>query len=251
MLYVVATPIGNLDDLSRRALQALSSAHVLACEDTRRTRQLLARHQIPIPHVMISYREGNEEIVGEQIMRHLQDGRTVALCSDSGYPGISDPGYRLVKLAVERGAPFTVVPGACAVEVALVISGLPTSSFTFKGYPPRKPGPLQRFLEQDRDSPHTLVLYESPMRAAATLAAALSTLGDRRAAVCVELTKKFERVSRGYLSDLAREFANTRVRGEVTVVIAGNNPKFMRPSPAEQSDATRKPDGSNVETSRD
>jgi len=235
MLYIVATPIGNLDDVSRRTIQALSSSEIIACEDTRRTRLLLERHQIAGPKTMISYRQGNEEIVGERIIRLLQEGRSVALCSDSGYPGISDPGYRLVRLAVERGFPLTVIPGACAVEVALVLSGLPTSSFTFKGYPPRKAGHLRRFFEQERDSPHTLVIYESPMRLGATLGAAFSALGDRHAAVCLELTKKFERVSRGYISDLAREFSNVKVRGEVTIVIAGNNPKFARGAGPEQA----------------
>jgi 16S rRNA (cytidine1402-2'-O)-methyltransferase len=228
MLYVVATPIGNLDDMSRRGVDALRAADVVACEDTRRTRVLLQHFNIPRPTEVISYREGNEERAGQRILRALEEDQTVALCSDGGMPGISDPGYRLVKLAVEHDLELQVVPGASDVPVALVVSGLSTSSYTFKGFPPRKAGALKRFFESERDLPHTLVLFESPFRVGKCLAAAYEVLGDRKAAVCMELTKKFERVSRGYLADLAEEFAEGKVKGEVTIVIAGNNPKFAR-----------------------
>jgi len=228
MLYVVATPIGNLDDMSRRGVDALKDADVVACEDTRRTRILLQHFEVPRPSELVSYREGNEERAGQRILRALEEGQTVALCSDGGMPGISDPGYRLVKLAVEHDLELQVIPGASAVRVALVVSGLSTSSYTFKGFPPRKGGALKRFFESERDLPHTLVLFESPFRVGKCLAAARDALGDRKAAVCIELTKKFERVSRGYLADLASEFAEGKVKGEVTIVIAGNNPKFAR-----------------------
>jgi 16S rRNA (cytidine1402-2'-O)-methyltransferase len=143
-----------------------------------------------------------------------------------------------VRLAAERGIEYRVIPGASAVPVALLSSGLPTSSFTFKGYPPRKPGALRRFLEEEKDMPHTLVLFESPYRVAATLAAARETLGDREAAVCLELTKRFERTLRGYLGDLLERLQRTPPRGEVTLVIAGNSPKFRRAAPpAEPSPA--------------
>lgn len=228
MLYVVATPIGNLSDMTRRGVDALKAADVIACEDTRRTRILLQHFDIPRPAEVLSYREGNEQRTGERLLRALQDGYTVALCSDGGMPGISDPGYRLVALAVEHDLELEVIPGASAVPVALVASGLSTSSYTFKGFPPRKPGALRRFFETDRDLPHTMVVFESPFRVGKSLAAALEVLGDRRAAVCIELTKKFERIARGYLSDLAAQFADARIKGEVTLVIAGNNPKFAR-----------------------
>jgi len=228
LLYVVATPIGNLDDLSARAQQALRDIDVLACEDTRRTRALLTRFEIPRPGTIVSYREGNEARTGERILGMLAQGRNVALCTDGGYPGISDPGYRLISAVAELGLEYVVIPGPSAVPVALLLSGLPTSSYTFKGYPPRKKGAMTRFLEAEKDMPHTMVLFESPVRVAKLLAVALEALGDRRAAVCIELTKKFERVSRGFLSELLEKFEERNTKGEVTIVIAGNNPKFRK-----------------------
>lgn len=228
MLYLVTTPIGNLEDMSPRAVQALRESDVIACEDTRRTRTLLAHFKIPRPPVFVSYREQNEQRQAERLIEHLRAGQVVAVCTDGGSPAVSDPGYRIVAAAVEAEQALTVMPGPCAVTVALVLSGLPTSSYTFKGYPPRKVGPLRRFLEQEKDLPHTLVLFESPFRTQATLQAALETLGDRRAAVCIELTKKFERVERGHLSELTATLSDAKIKGEVTLVIAGNNPKFSR-----------------------
>ena len=228
MLHVVATPIGNLGDLSPRAVEALRTSTMIACEDTRRTWQLLTHFGIPRPPEMLSYRQGNEERVAERVLAALAEGRDVALCSDGGYPGISDPGYRLVRACAKGGVAYEVVPGASAVDVALLTSGLPTSSFTFRGFPPRGPGALRRWFQEDADREHTLVCFESPFRVAATLRAALDALGDREAAVCVELTKVHERVSRGYLSDLAAEYDGQRVKGEVALVIAGCNPKFRR-----------------------
>ena len=234
MLHVVATPIGNLGDLTPRARDAFTSADVIACEDTRRTWALLSAHHITRPK-MISYRQGREEQAGQQILKELEAGREVVLCSDGGYPGISDPGYRLVRQAIEADIPFDVLPGACAVDLALVYSGLPTSSYTFKGFPPRKPGALRRFFEDEKEAPHTLVVYESPFRVGHTLKAALEVLGNRQAAVCIELTKQFERVSRGWLADLAAEYDGKTVKGEVALVIAGSNPKFARVD-ADESD---------------
>ena len=227
MLHVVATPIGNLGDLSPRALDVLRNAALIACEDTRRTWQLLAHFGVPRPE-MVSYRQGNEERTAEGIVAAVKAGREVALCSDGGYPGISDPGYRLIRACAKEGVPYEVIPGASAVNVALLASGLSTSSFTFRGFPPRGPGALRNWFAEDADKEHTLVCYESPFRIGATLEAALDALGDREAAVCIELTKMHERVSRGYLSDLVREYKDAKVKGEVALVIAGNNPKFRR-----------------------
>lgn len=231
MLHVVATPIGNLGDLSPRALDALRSAAAIACEDTRRTWQLLSHFGIPRPPDMYSYRQGNEERVSERVLADLSAGKEVVLCSDGGYPAVSDPGYRLIRACAQANVRYEVIPGASAVEVALLMSGLPTSSFTFRGFPPRGPGALRNWFAEDRDKEHTLICYESPFRIGATLAAALDALGDREAAVCIELTKMHERVSRGYLSDLAKEYGGAKVKGEVALVIAGNNPKFCRDRP--------------------
>ena len=228
MLHVVATPIGNLGDLSPRALAALKGAAAIACEDTRRTWQLLSHFGIPRPQDMYSYRQGNEERVSERVLADLAAGKEVVLCSDGGYPAVSDPGYRLIRACAQANVQYEVIPGASAVEVALLMSGLSTSSFTFRGFPPRGPGALRNWFAEDRDKEHTLICYESPFRIGATLAAALDALGDREAAVCIELTKMHERVSRGYLSDLAKEYADAKVKGEVALVIAGNNPKFRR-----------------------
>lgn len=227
MLHVTATPIGNLGDLSPRALEAFKSAALIACEDTRRTWQLLSHFEVPRP-AMISYRQGNEERVTETILAALAEGKEVVLCSDGGYPGISDPGYRLIRACALGGIPYEVIPGASAVNVALLMSGLSTSSFTFRCFPPRGPGALRNWFAEDKDKEHTLICYESPFRIGATLQAAYEVLGDREAAVCIELTKLHERVSRGYLSELAKEFAVSKVKGEVALVIAGTNPKFCR-----------------------
>ena len=229
MLHIIATPIGNLADLTPRALGALKAASLIACEDTRRTWQLLTHFEIPRPE-MISYRQGNEDRIAERVIAAVKSGAEVALCSDGGYPGISDPGYRLIRACAQENVPYDVIPGASAVDVSLLMSGLSTSSFTFRGFPPRGPGALRNWFAEDKDKEHTLICYESPFRIAATLEAALDALGDREAAVCIELTKLHERVSRGYLSDLVAEYRDAKVKGEVALVIAGNNPKFTRAS---------------------
>jgi len=232
----VATPIGNLADLSPRALDALKTADLIACEDTRRTWGLLSAFNIPRPE-MISYRQGNEDRVGEILIQAVRAGRSVALCSDGGYPGISDPGYRLIRRAALENVPFDVLPGASAVDLALLTSGLSTSSYTFKGFPPRKPGALRRFFAEEKEQPHTLIWFESPFRVAASLKAAFDALGDREAAVCIELTKAHERVHRGFLSDLIPLFDGKPVKGEVALAVAGANPKFAREAEADQESA--------------
>jgi 16S rRNA (cytidine1402-2'-O)-methyltransferase len=227
MLHVVATPIGNLGDISARALECLKSASLIACEDTRRTWQLLTHFGIPRPE-MVSYRQGNEERLTERILAAVRAGSEVVLCSDGGYPGISDPDYRLVRACAQKSVPYDVIPGASAVNVALLMSGLSTSSFTFRGFPPRGPGAIRNWFAEDKDKEHTLICFESPFRVGPTLEAAFEVLGDREAAVCIELTKMHERVTRGYLSDLVRIFEGAKEKGEVALVIAGSNEKFRR-----------------------
>lgn len=224
-LYVVATPLGNLEDASPRVRAVLAEAPVIACEDTRRTWQLLSALGIPRPE-MFSYRQGNEGQVTRRIRGLVEAGTPVALCSDGGYPGISDPGYRVIRTFATEGLPYTVLPGPCSVELALLLSGLPTSSYTFKGFPPRKPGQLRKFFEQEKELPHTLVCLESPFRVVASLKVALEVLGNREAAVCMEMTKLHERVYRGTLATLLSTLGTHPPKGEATYVIAGANPKF-------------------------
>lgn len=205
----------------------MKAADIIACEDTRRTRRLLSHFGIPTPR-LVSYRDETEMRASENLSHLLLEGKTVALCSDAGYPCISDPGYRLLAAAIENDLAMEVIPGASSVPVALLLSGLPVSSYTFKGYPPKKSGQLRRFFEEEKELPHTLILFESPYRVGKTLAAAFEVLSDRRAAVCAELTKKFERVDRNFLGELAEAYADRKIKGEVVIVIAGNNPKFCR-----------------------
>jgi len=235
-LLIIATPIGNLEDLTFRAKRLLGEVDALACEDTRHTRIILERYDIPRAKIVFSYHEHNENRAAERILGLLEAGLTVGVCSNAGYPGISDPGYVIISRAVARGFCVEVIPGASAVPTALLASGLPTSSFTFKGFPPRKPGKRRTFLEAERDMPHTLILYEAPNRVGVLLQAAFEVLGNRQAAVCIELTKLFEDVRRGYLGDLAREFSEAHIKGEVVVVIAGNNRKFVAQEEEEDED---------------
>jgi len=225
-LYVIATPIGNLEDITLRALRVLGEVDALACEDTRITRRIFERHDVKSPRTIFSYHEHNEPAAGHRILGLLESGQSVALTTDGGYPGISDPGYRIIAECRNRGFRVEVIPGTSAVTMALVASGLPTSSFTFKGFPPRKPGPRKTFLAMEKDLPHSLVIFESPYRVGKLLQDALEVLGNRLAAVCIELTKKFEEVHRGYLDQLAERFKEKAPKGEITIVIAGSNPKF-------------------------
>jgi 16S rRNA (cytidine1402-2'-O)-methyltransferase len=219
MLYLVATPIGNLSDITLRALETLRQVDYIASEDTRKTGLLLKHFEIKKPQ--ISFHEYNEEQAGPKIMALLEAGSSVALVSNAGTPGIADPGFTLVRRAIEAGVPVTAIPGATALVAALVVSGMPAHAFTFRGFPPRKSGRRRRFLEVDKASPHTLVFYESPHRLRAFLEDALEVLGDRPAALANELTKMFEAVQRGRLSELLNQLEQESPRGEYVVVIAG------------------------------
>ncbi len=226
-LYLIGTPIGNLEDVNARALRVLGEVEALACEDTRRTHQLLSRHGIPRPRFLFSLHEHNEQQASKRVLSLLGEGVDVGLCSDAGTPLISDPGFPTVRAAAAAGFEVVAIPGPSAVLAALAVSGLPGASFTFKGFAPRKQGPRRRFLQEDAEQPHTLVIFESPYRLGALLRDALGVLGDREACVCLELTKLHESAHRGFLSELAQRFAQPP-RGEATVVIAGANPKFRR-----------------------
>ena len=219
MLYLVATPIGNLGDITLRALETLRTVDVVASEDTRKTGLLLKHFEISKPQV--SFHEHNEAQAGAKIMALLADGKSVAVVSNAGTPGISDPGYTLVRSAVEAGVAVTMIPGASAVVMALVLSGLPAHSFTFRGFPPRKSGKRQRFMAVDAESPHTLIFYESPYRLEGFLTDALAVYGDRPAALANELTKLFEGVQRGLLSELLTAVQSQEPRGEYVVVVGG------------------------------
>lgn len=222
MLYIVSTPIGNMGDISLRALETLSQVDLVASEDTRKTGLLLKRHEIKKPQ--IAFHEHNEAHAGERIMAAIAAGQSVALVTNAGTPGISDPGFTLVRRAIQAEVPVTMIPGPAAFVMALVLSGLPVHSFTFRGFPPHKGGPRRRFLEVDRDSPHTLVFYESPHRLKAFLTDAIELFGDRDAALANDLTKMFERVDRGPLSALLQQVSESTLKGEYTVVISGAAP---------------------------
>jgi len=219
MLYLVSTPIGNLGDITLRAIETLKSVDVVASEDTRKTGLLLKHLGIKKPQ--IAFHEHNEQRAGEKLLALLEAGQSVALVTNAGTPGISDPGYTLVRRAIAAGIPLTMIPGPSAVIMALVLSGLPVHSFTFRGFPPHKAGARRRFLAADRALPYTLVYYESPYRLKAFLADALAVFGDRPAALANDLTKLFETVERGTLSELIALYDQNEPRGEYTVVIAG------------------------------
>ena len=219
MLYLVATPIGNLQDITLRALTVLREVDYVASEDTRKTGLLLKHFEISKPQ--ISFHEHNEEQAGRRIEALLKEGKSVALVTDAGTPGIADPGFTLVRRAIAAGLEVTMIPGPTAFVMALVLSGLPVHSFTFRGFPPRKPGARRRFLEIDRHAPHTLIFYESPYRLASFLHDALEVFGDRSAVLACELTKMFESIKRGKLSELLEVVGREKLRGEYIVVIAG------------------------------
>lgn len=219
MLYLVATPIGNLGDLTFRAVEVLKSVDLIACEDTRRSRVLLQHYGIDKP--LLSFFEHNEERSGRRIIEELKSGKSVALITDGGTPGISDPGYTLVQKAIEAGLGFTLIPGPSALDMAVVLSGLPVHSFLFRGFPPQKPGARKRFLEQDRSCPHTLVYYESVHRIDRFLACALEVFGDRRACLCRELTKLHEEIERSTLGELCQQIGRKKRLGEYVIVIEG------------------------------
>jgi len=221
-LYIVSTPIGNLEDITLRALNVLKQVDLIACEDTRTTKKLLSRYQILKP--LTSYHEHNEIEKAKELLSMLQEGHSIALVTDAGTPGVSDPGYRIVKLASENGVQIFSVPGPSAAIAALSISGLPTSGFTFLGFPPKQKKRLIEYLERIKDYPETLVFYESPRRVIKTLESMAEVFGERNASLGREITKMYEETLRGTLSEIVTTLeSRDNLKGEFTLVIEGNS----------------------------
>ncbi|MBI3644946.1 MAG: 16S rRNA (cytidine(1402)-2'-O)-methyltransferase [Acidobacteriales bacterium] len=219
-LYLVATPIGNLEDITLRALRVLKEVDLIACEDTRQTQKLLSHYGIQTRTV--SYHEHNEMTKAAELVVDLESGAKIALVTDAGMPGISDPGFRLIALAIRHHVPVVPIPGASAFLAALVASGLPTDSFRFSGFLPAKSGQRRKLIESVKDSPRTQVFYEAPHRLLETLADVCEVLGnDRHVVVAREVTKLHEEFLRGRASEVLEQLkARGEVRGEVTLLIA-------------------------------
>ncbi len=221
-LFLVATPIGNLQDISLRALETLKTVDLIACEDTRHTGKLLKHFSIKAK--LISYHEHNEEKRAEEFAELLQNRKSIAIVTDAGTPGISDPSYRVVQKAHEIGARVTVIPGAVAFVNAVIISGLPTDSVFFGGFLPSKKGERRKRLQEVADVPATLVFYETPHRIAKSSADCLEILGNRKACVVRELTKLHEEIICGNLEELTARFADQKMKGEMVLIVDRENP---------------------------
>lgn len=216
-LYIVATPIGNMEDMTFRAVSVLKKVGIVAAEDTRHTRKLLAHFGINTS--LESYHEHNEKEKSACLVERLKGGVDVALVSDAGTPGISDPGYRLIRLAVESSVPVVSVPGPSAIVAAISVSGLPISEFTFKGFLPHGAGARKKFILELRDSPGTYVMYESPRRLRATLESVLENAGDVPVVVAREMTKLHEEVMRGSAREVLERVKDRELKGEITLIV--------------------------------
>jgi len=217
-LYIVATPIGNLEDITYRAVRTLGEASIIAAEDTRHTRKLLSRYDLHAQ--LVSYHDHNKEDKAEVLVERMKWGDTVALVSDAGTPGISDPGYYLINRAVEEGIEVVPIPGPSASITALSVSGLPTDAFVFEGFLPARKAARLRRLERLVDEPRTMIFYEAPHRVHKVLADMLAVFGNRRAALCRELTKIHEECQRGPLHDIIERIAS-EPKGEITLIVSG------------------------------
>ncbi|EQB62477.1 MAG: hypothetical protein RBG1_1C00001G0056 [candidate division Zixibacteria bacterium RBG-1] len=219
ILYVVSTPIGNLSDITLRAIETLKQVDLIAAEDTRHSGILLKNYSITTP--LTSYHDFNKQKKGPELIQQILSGRSVALVSDAGTPGISDPGYLLIKLAIENQIQIVPIPGPAAFISALVVSGLPTDKFSFEGFLPNKPQKRRRRLEELAQEKRTLIFYESPYRLLKFLEEVRQILGDRRICVARELTKKFEEIKRGAVSEVLGYFQQGKVKGELIIVVEG------------------------------
>ena len=223
ILYIVSTPVGNREDITLRALRILKEVDLIAAEDTRHTGLLLRHFGIQTP--LSSYFEGNELRKRDLILSRLKQGDRVALVSDAGTPGISDPGFRLIQLVIENQIPVVPIPGPSAAIAALSISGLPTDAFFFKGFLPHKSKKRRELLEQLKEVRETIIFYESPHRIIETLKDVLDMLGDREMVLARELTKMYEEVLRGRVSDIQSQITGRKIKGEITLVISGKTRK--------------------------
>ena len=238
-LYLVATPIGNLEDISLRALRVLKEADLIACEDTRQTIKLLSHYGV---HKQLeSYHEHNEMTRAPELVIELEQGARIALVSDAGMPVISDPGHRLVTLCLRHGIPVVPVPGASAMVAALAASGLATEEFVFLGFLPARPGERRKAMRALTGEPRTLVLYEAPHRIVDTLEDALEILGDRHAVLAREVTKIHEEFLRGHLSELLARLAKKPARGEITLIIGPRDGSTANSAGASRPTQTMQP----------
>jgi len=218
-LYLVATPIGNLEDITLRAIKVLRNVDLIAAEDTRRARQLLARYRVKAP--LTSFFEHNEPAKKEALIERLVKGQAIALISDAGTPGVSDPGFRLIRHAIEQGIEVIPIPGPSAHVAALVVSGLPTDSFHFFGFLPPKGAKRKKRLEEIKEVRGTIILYEAPHRLLRTLGDIQDVCGDRQIVVAREMTKTYEEVIRGEITEVLERLEGKKIRGEITLVVAG------------------------------
>jgi 16S rRNA (cytidine1402-2'-O)-methyltransferase len=225
-LFVVATPIGNLEDITFRAVRTLNEVDLIASEDTRHTKLLLDRYTIATP--LTSYHKFNIRSKTTHLVHELLLGKNLALVSDAGTPGISDPGYELIAEAVRQGIKVESIPGASAVIAALSVSGLPTDRFIFEGFLPRKPGKKRKALAALKDEERTVIIYESPFRLLKTLAEVSAIFGERPVAVCREMTKRFEEIVRGSAGEVSEKLKDQKVRGEIVLVISGQDAQRVR-----------------------
>jgi len=219
ILYVVSTPIGNLEDITLRALRILREVDLIAAEDTRRTRKLLSHYDIHTP--LTSYFEHNKLAKSELLLGKLNQGQSIALVSDAGTPGISDPGYLIIKVCIEANIQIVPIPGATACIAAAAVSGFPLHNFVFEGFLSPKSGKRRKKLESLRNEPRTLIFYESPHRLVKFLKDALEIFGDRHIAIVREMTKVFETIYRGQISEALNNYQEEKPRGEFTIVVRG------------------------------
>ncbi|MBT1071201.1 16S rRNA (cytidine(1402)-2'-O)-methyltransferase [Pelotalea chapellei] len=232
-LFIVATPIGNLEDMTYRAVRTLAQVDLIAAEDTRHSLKLLNHFNISKP--LTSYFDHNQQFKGERILNALRQGKSVALISDAGTPCVSDPGYHLVRDAVAEGISVVPIPGCSAAITAISVSGLPSDTFTFAGFPPSRQGKRRGFLVKVTDLPGTLVLYEAPHRLEETLQDILHVLGERQVVVARELTKIYEECIRGTVSEVMASVAKGKVRGEVVILIAPGEPVQEETEPLDKT----------------